>query len=715
MRKSAWAAMLGALVLQIFPAGWSAAQTAWNKPRAEFHVSPTGDDRAAGTVDAPFRTLERAQVAVRGANGRSDVTVLVHGGVYALARPLAFTARDGGQNGFTVTWKAAGETRPMLSGGVSVTGWRLHDRDRGIYAADVPKGLDARQLWVDGRLARRARVEIPRADARFDTTGITLSGTGAQILAKAAGSTHLEVEATGFFTHRYSPVERVAGDKLVMLQPAWNNNLWGYDTINAPFHPEAAHLYLSNALAFLDKENQWYLDRDAGRLYYKPAAGTDMSKADVQLPRLPLLVSIAGTPERPVQDLTLSGLQFSYTSWLGPGTADGYANQQSGTFVAGRAAAYPANVLESCKTGCPEFESVRNQWRQMPAAMQIAAAQHVQVEGNVFAHLGQYALGIGNDANANASGIGLATADITVRDNLFADLSGGAIVAGGVRPDAHHPGDPRLINSELMIRNNLVQHVGQDYSDNSAILATYFDGAIIIHNDISDAPYDAIDIGFGWGYVDQGGNPNYRQRQRGYDHGMNPVYTTPTTRRDVMVAFNRVYNVKQIAEDGGAIYNLSACPDCVIAENHVFDIDSRIALYLDEGSRGITVRDNVVQGAVRQWLNVNTARSALPIRTSINNVARGNWHQATVVGGIWNEYMNNRIEDDHVVINDSWPAGARQVMGNAGLEPGRAIPAYRDFKPRPKIGLPAPMPDGTGTFGANDPKGPQVKSKPQEP
>jgi hypothetical protein len=124
----------------------------------------------------------------------------------------------------------------------------------------------------------------------------------------------------------------------------------------------------------------------------------------------------------------------------------------------------------------------------MPAAVQISAAQHVSVERNIFAHLGQYGLGIGNDANANASGVGLATADITVRDNLFADLAGGAITAGGVRPDAHHPADPRLVNRQLMIRGNLVQRVARDYSDNAAIIATYFDGAIIIHNDISDAP-----------------------------------------------------------------------------------------------------------------------------------------------------------------------------------------------------------------------------------
>src|SRR3546814_18340998 len=65
-----------------------------------------------------------------------------------------------------------------------------------------------------------------------------------------------------------------------MHQPAWNNNIWGYDTIPDPFHPEEARLYVSNALAFLDEAGEWYLDPEAGKLYYKPAAGVDMAKAD---------------------------------------------------------------------------------------------------------------------------------------------------------------------------------------------------------------------------------------------------------------------------------------------------------------------------------------------------------------------------------------------------------------------------------------------------
>src|SRR3546814_14666560 len=90
-------------------------------------------------------------------------------------------------------------------------------------------------------------------------------GAGCDVVGQGAGWRHVDVEPTGFFTHRFSPVERIAGARLDMRQPAWNNNIWGYDTIPDPFHPEEARLYVSNALAFLDEAGEWYLDPEAGR------------------------------------------------------------------------------------------------------------------------------------------------------------------------------------------------------------------------------------------------------------------------------------------------------------------------------------------------------------------------------------------------------------------------------------------------------------------
>lgn len=686
-------ALVSVAALGLVLAGAAHAQTRWDHPKTEFHVSPAGDDRAAGDARHPFRTLQRAQQAVRGANGSGDVIVFLADGVYALDKPLQFTRADGGQGDFDVTWTAEPGAHPVLSGGIPVGGWTLANPARGIYVADIAKGIDTRQLWVNDKLAERARIEIPRTDVTFSESGLTIARPPVD-LAGLSDVRRVEIESQGFFSARFSPVDSIEGNRLVMQQPAWSNNIWGYDSVPYPFHPEWAHLILENNLAFLTRPGQWYVDPAAGKLYYKPRAGEDMKTLKAVLPRLSVLVSLAGTPDNPLRDLTISNLTFAYSTWLGPSSPEGFASQQSGAFLTGKAALYPKDVLTVCKTGCPEFESVRNTWRQTPAAVQVAAARHIVFDHNAFVHLGQYALGIGNDADANLSGQGLATADITVSRNVFTDLAGGAIESGGVQPDAHHPSDSRLTNRQLVVADNLIQNISKDYKDNAAILSTYVWNAVIIHNDISGAPYDAIDVGYGWGYVDAGGNPNYRARQHGYDTG-NPVYDTPTTHRDVFVGFNRVYKVKQLFSDGGAIYNLGACQDCVVAENHVFDIGRRIALYFDEGSRGLTARDNVVEGA-SEWLNVNTAHSALPLRTTVDNTATGNWHDTTGVGGIWTAYQNDIIADDHLVSDGKWPQAARQVMANAGIDPSAGDVSWGGVRPRPKDpSLPAP--DGSPT------------------
>ena len=635
-------------------------------------VAPNGDDAADGSASRPFHTLARTQQAVRQLAVDHDVTVELADGVYRLDAPLAFGPADGGHDGHQIVWTAAAGARPVISGGLAVTGWTPLAGRPGVFVADVPKGIESRQLFVDGVSAARARIEVARSDVAFTQAGIALLTSGLAKLALLQDQTRIEVEGTGFFTDRFSPVARITSKMIAMQQPAWNNNIWGYDTLANPYEPRFAHLYLVNALAFLTEPGQWYLDPHLGKLYYKPAAGVAIDRLAIELPRLPYLIGIAGT-YRPVADLSFRGLRFFHTSWLGPLAATGYANQQSGTFLAETSPAYPTDSLKSCRWGCPAFETMRNEWHQMPAAIQVAGATRVRFERNVFAHLGQVALGIGNDTTANASGIGLGASDIAVTANLFTDLAGGAIVVGGVRRDAHHPSDPRLINRDIRIANNRITAVSRDFRDNAAILSTYVDGARIVHNDVSDAPYDGIDIGFGWGIQDAGGNANYREHMHGYDHAANIVYTVPTTLRHTIVANNRVHDVKRHYEDGGAIYNLSANPGALIVDNYVFDLHGHIGLYLDEGSQDVTLRGNVVDGNGK-WLNDNTISPAFPMRITIDNRAVGNWHNSAFVGGRWNVYQNDLILDDHPVDGQNWPAAAGRVIDEAGIEAGSDVP-----------------------------------------
>jgi hypothetical protein len=643
-------------------------------------VSPNGNDNAAGTHDAPYATLERVQQQVREINGEHDVRVELGDGVYRLSRPLVFKAVDGGRNGHHVTWAAAEGAHPVISGGIPVTGWKLYDKGRMIYAADTPVGLDSRQLWVNDELAKRTSLEIKRSDVTFTAQGMVLKNAKYDYLTKLPEQDRMEITATGFFTDRVSPIQRIDGRTLIMKQPAWNNNIWGYDTISEPFGEEFAQIFLVNSLALLNEPGQWYIDPKHGKLYLRPPTGTYVDHMDVELPRMTVLVAVGNSLDEPVHDLEFRGIRFSHTSWLGPSSDEGYASQQSGSYLKGRAVAYPADPIQDCGRSCPAFETVRNEWNQAPAAIQVAAANSITFDGDVFAHLGQYALGIGNDGDANITGAGLGTSDIRVERCVFTDNAGGAVLAGGVRRDAHHPHDARMINRQLLIRNNRIRSVSKDYLDNSAILATYVTGALILHNDVSDIPYDAIDIGYGWGYEDAGGNANYRVNQHGYDFKDNLIYQTPTTHRDVVVANNKIHGAKKIFHDGGAIYNLSASPGTLITENYVFDNNQRIALYLDEGSRYITVRKNVVDDAGGTWLNINTAKHAFPLRITTDNTAVGNWHNGTKVGGMWTNYQNDLILDDHLVEGTAWPAEARDVMHDAGIEESAGAVEYGDAK-----------------------------------
>ncbi len=68
---------------------------------AEIFVSPSGDDSAAGTLQAPFQTITKARNAVRelrqGGNlADHPITIYLRGGVYALQDSLQFTGDDSG-------------------------------------------------------------------------------------------------------------------------------------------------------------------------------------------------------------------------------------------------------------------------------------------------------------------------------------------------------------------------------------------------------------------------------------------------------------------------------------------------------------------------------------------------------------------------------------------------------------------------------------------
>jgi hypothetical protein len=601
-------------------------------------------------------SLSGAQAAVRSmvAGMSGDIAVQLADGVYRLSAPLRLTAADSGTNGHNVIWQAAPSAHPAITGARQVTGWTLANSSRNIWQANAGTGTDSRQLYVNGSAATRARTQVNRSDFTASGTGLRFTNSALNYLNTVANQSRVEVEAVNSFTDRYSPVQSISGNLLTMQQPAWNNNSFGYDVLTSPFR--AGPMYLENAFEFLDSPGEWYLNTGTGVLSYIPRSGENMSTADVELPTLQSLVDIGGTYDSPAHNISFSGITFTGTSWLGPSSSQGYADQQTGAYMAGT---WSTPAFGSCTSGCTQFEAVRPHWSQMPAAVQVSAANTISFSADQFVNLGQNALGIGNDANGHASGVGLGASSVTVTGSVFTGIAAGAVVAGGVQADAHHPSDTRMTNRDLTFSNNLVHDIGLDYRGIVSFLATYVTNATISHNEVYNLPYSGIAVGYGWGANDAGGSNDYANRGL---YNYQPRYTTATTETNNQITGNYVHDVMQQMNDGGCIYTLSANPNAVINSNYCLHTHGYFGLYFDEGSRYYTATSNVFSD-IGTWATANANAN----NNTGNFTVTGNWTSNGSIN-VPNGTRGNNVSNNTTVSNNNWPSGAQAVISAAGIQ-----------------------------------------------
>jgi hypothetical protein len=556
---------------------------------AELWVSPDGSDRSPGLREKPLATVAAALRQARElrrlgkVSANEPVRIFLRGGIYQLGKPMLLRPEDSGAEDSPTVIEAAPGEHPVLTGGVMVSGWKMPDEyisglpeiARGkIRVADAPKVagniLGFRQLWVNGRKAIRARTpdgeNLERLVAWDKTNQVATIPTAALAGMKKPGRLEMVIDQVWEIAVLRVKSIRIQGAEALVTfkQPESKiefRHPWPPVIVNPNYR---APFFLANAIQFLDSPGEWFEDLAAGKIYYWPRDGEDMTRANVFAPVLETLVQIEGSPDRPVANIQFKGITFAHTTWLRP-AEQGHVPLQAGMFM------LDAKKLSPHGTSYhPKLDNVA--WiGRPPAAVSVKNAEHIIFEDCRFEHLASAGLDF-------QSG----THDDLIQGCAFRDLGGNGIQLGkfsdpGVETHMpYQPADEREICSNEKITNNLVTDCGNEDWGCVGIAIGYARNVAVAHNEIFDLPYTGISVGWGWTKM-------------------------TNALRDNFIVANRIHHVGQRLGDLGGIYTLSAQPGTVVAENSISDIQPGafvpdpqhwFYLYLDEGSSGITVRDN---------------------------------------------------------------------------------------------------------------------------
>jgi hypothetical protein len=339
------------IALAILASLWIGYGNASNLPSAgplfgeitEIFVSPVGDDANAGTVDAPVKTLERAQVLLRTQIARAlpvgGITVWLRGGTYTLASTLELNPLDSGTSASPVIWRAyPGEA-------VRITGSKF------LIPSEFQATTSESPVW--SRLDAAARGKVMQLD--LQAAGVTdfgtlqLRGYGRIQNAALELSVNGKVQPLGRwpdvdqnvapYNHGYmnivskssatmftAPTDRMS--RWTTAPDAWVHGYFGVywaddhiplQSVSAPQQaitlgsPPSFGIvpgqswYAYNLLEEVTQPGEWYLDRSTGLLYLWPTAGFASAEVQVSVLNGPLFLLNGASY------VTLQGLQLEST------------------------------------------------------------------------------------------------------------------------------------------------------------------------------------------------------------------------------------------------------------------------------------------------------------------------------------------------------------------------------------------------------------------
>ena len=360
-----------------------------------YYISPTGSDaNGDGSISNPWASLTKAQSAVRSVNQAmsGDVIVNLRGGTYFLGSTLELTPLDSGSNGFFVRYAAYGVEKPVVHGGLPITGWAVVDASKNIWAASFPPAVnDTRQVYINGeRMNSTFTAGGLGPHVKLTNWGYTTPDAFPALFLPGQAQRDIEFRYTGVgssWTECRLRVESITalpggGINVTMQQPGYSlgRNKYFGQGVTAPAS-------ITNVYGAMTAPGDSYVNSVTKTIYYIPRPQDNMATATVIVPGpTEILLRLQGdtsTPKiNPVKFVTFEGLQFSYAGWLEPNNGWGYVDMQSAFRVT------------------PTSSTDDDSWVPVPGNIQMHTVENVTVRGCTFSGLGATALEIDNQSQS---------------------------------------------------------------------------------------------------------------------------------------------------------------------------------------------------------------------------------------------------------------------------------------------------------------------------
>ncbi|MCK5465397.1 MAG: right-handed parallel beta-helix repeat-containing protein, partial [Bacteroidales bacterium] len=299
--------------------------------------------------------------------------------------------------------------------------------------------------------------------------------------------------------------------------------------------------FLENSLAFLNQAFEWYLDSETELLYLMLPEGVNPRDLEIITPYAGNLLSLEGSEENHLRNITFDGITFSHCAYSLPVT--GYAG------------------IQACHFDPREGGTT---WNTVPSAIEATWTDNCSFNNCTLIHLGGSGLRIGTGSN-----------NCTVYNCLLSDISGNGIMIGEGR-DRQIDGSPwwksesQQVASGNRVENCIISETGKQFFGAVGIWSGITAQTLIKNNQISDLPYTGISVGWHWS-------------------------TEPTPCREVRIEGNHIHHILKILSDGGGIYVLGLQPGGKITGNHIHHVEINAGraesngMFLDEGCTDFTV------------------------------------------------------------------------------------------------------------------------------